>query len=541
MKKFLRLFVIASTIVISVNAAPANNVNGKTFSPPGCTAPVAITINSLNSAAGTANISWPAVAGSPGYQWAVNTTNVMPVTGTAVAGTTAAVTGITSGIINYIFVRTNCGGGSFSPWTSVDFAALPCATLLVPAANAANVPQTESFSWTAVAGADSYNLYRGSVSGAEVNVENVSGTDTTLDDLLPQQIYYWYIVPVINQVPAPNKACAERSFTTGIETNTPVNNACSGAIALINGGSVTATTVGATSTLPPSDCGSSTGSPDDDVWFQFTTSAIPNGSLVITPAATGGIDDIVAQVYQASSCSAIGTAVTCSDATTGSGLEQINLSSLAPNTHYFMRVFSWEDGTAVQGAFTVTSASAGALPVTLTGFTARRANGINILNWTTSQELNTHHFTVERSTDGSSFSPIGQVAAAGNSSTVRNYTFTDPHPLKGVNFYRLRIVDVDNKFKLSDIRQVKNDGIADVNIYPNPVKNQLQVAISADKAVSGQLTISDASGKRVYSNKINLAQGSTLLPIAVGNFAAGYYILKIQLNDDVIMKQFSKQ
>jgi len=181
------------------------------------------------------------------------------------------------------------------------------------------------------------------------------------------------------------------------------------------------------------------------------------------------------------------------------------------------------------------------LPVTMSQFSARRASAVNVLNWTTEQEINASYFVIERSTDGSNYSSIGKVNAAGNSSTTRNYSFTDMHPAKGNNYYRIRTVDIDNSAKLSVTRQIRNEGIADISVYPNPVTDLITVAVNADKATEGQMTITDMSGKTVYTRSVKLSQGNTMLPIPATNIAAGNYILKIQLEDDVIVKQFIKQ
>ncbi len=77
-------------------------------------------------------------------------------------------------------------------------------------------------------------------------------------------------------------------------------------------------------------------------------------------------------------------------------------------------------------------------PLHLLTFTAKRANTANLLNWTTAQEVNTDRFEIERSGNSREFSKIG-VVKAGNT----NYTFTDNDPLKGVNYYRLKMLDKD--------------------------------------------------------------------------------------------------
>ncbi len=180
------------------------------------------------------------------------------------------------------------------------------------------------------------------------------------------------------------------------------------------------------------------------------------------------------------------------------------------------------------------------IPVTLTNFNVQRTAGVNKVTWTTSQEINTSHFIVEHSTDGRNFSPIAQVTAAGNSSTPRNYSYNDINPARGINYYRLRIVDRDNTNKYSAIRSVRNEGVADITVYPNPVKDLMKVEINADKADKGQIIISDVNGKLIYSQNINIIQGNNILPVNTSSMANGAYIIKVQLTDDVVIRKFNK-
>jgi hypothetical protein len=147
---------------------------------------------------------------------------------------------------------------------------------------------------------------------------------------------------------------------------------------------------------------------------------------------------------------------------------------------------------------------------------------------------------IERSTDGIAYTSIGQVKANGNNSGIQKYSFTDNHPANGINYYRLRSVDIDNSFKLSDVRSIRNEGIADITVYPNPVSDKLILNVNAEKATSGQVVILDLSGKIVYSGVIKINQGNTMVPVAADAIASGSYIIKIQLNDEMIVKKFNK-
>ena len=180
-------------------------------------------------------------------------------------------------------------------------------------------------------------------------------------------------------------------------------------------------------------------------------------------------------------------------------------------------------------------------PVTLLNFSVQRIKKINKISWSTSQEINSKIFIIERSNNGSNFSAIGQIAATGNSNTTINYSFTDNAPAKGINYYRLKQVDIDNTVKYSPIRNVRNEGTADIAVYPNPVKDIIKIDITSDKADKASISITDISGKLVYSKtSIDITQGLNNPVINSSNLKAGTYIIKIQLSDDVVVKKFNK-
>jgi hypothetical protein len=106
---------------------------------PTCLVPGNVTGSNFSSAGAT--ISWTAAGGSgvTGYEVAVQTTNTVPTTaGTPVTGTSYTTGGLQEGTVYYVFVRTSCGGGSYSDWTSAY-------SFFVPCSNAAPIPYNEDF------------------------------------------------------------------------------------------------------------------------------------------------------------------------------------------------------------------------------------------------------------------------------------------------------------------------------------------------------------------------------------------------------------
>ncbi|HTI09462.1 MAG TPA: T9SS type A sorting domain-containing protein [Puia sp.] len=145
------------------------------------------------------------------------------------------------------------------------------------------------------------------------------------------------------------------------------------------------------------------------------------------------------------------------------------------------------------------------LPLTWGSFTVTADGDQAHLSWTTLQESNTSHFTIQRSTDGVNFAPIGTVTAKGNSSSVSSYSFTDVNPnLQGFDYYRLAETDLDGKSNFSLVRVVnfgKGKAVI-VQTSPNPVRDMLNIVVQEDNIT---ILLNDMSGKVVKT--MRLAQG----------------------------------
>ena len=142
------------------------------------------------------------------------------------------------------------------------------------------------------------------------------------------------------------------------------------------------------------------------------------------------------------------------------------------------------------------------LPVSLTKFQGSLINRIVNLYWETATENNNKGFYIERSIDGVNYSSIGFVASkapAGNSVRVIDYTTTDAKPFIGNNYYRLQQQDLDGRSTYSNVILIKNTNSFSMkmnNVYPNPVKNVLNVYIESNITDKVSFIISDATGKK---------------------------------------------
>jgi Secretion system C-terminal sorting domain len=176
------------------------------------------------------------------------------------------------------------------------------------------------------------------------------------------------------------------------------------------------------------------------------------------------------------------------------------------------------------------------LPISITSFTGSLINEKATLSWATSAEINAKEFVVEKSNDGTNFSALTVVAAKNRNSS---YTANDIALEKGVNYYRLKLVDKDGSFSYSKtiVINVSKKASNELSIFPNPVVNSM--AISHSKAINGSvIKIVTASGK--IAAQYNVAKDATQTSIDVSKLVTGSYFITYVNNGVPVTKTFIK-
>ncbi|WP_461787637.1 T9SS type A sorting domain-containing protein [Pedobacter sp.] len=177
----------------------------------------------------------------------------------------------------------------------------------------------------------------------------------------------------------------------------------------------------------------------------------------------------------------------------------------------------------------------GVLPVNLTAFNANEKNGTIRLNWTTASEKNNSHFEILRSSNKDNFLKIDQVSGRGNATENTNYAFVDEKPMPGVNYYQLKQVDFNGDF---EVFGPVSATIAVEKTNFDIVKTATGIALQvySDKAQSGKIEITDASGKVNSQQSINLEKGFNKVPIN-NNLSKGLAIITLKTSDSKITKK----
>jgi len=163
------------------------------------------------------------------------------------------------------------------------------------------------------------------------------------------------------------------------------------------------------------------------------------------------------------------------------------------------------------------------LPVTLAKFYGANINNSNNLYMTMTNAENMRSIIVERGATTTAFSTLGYVDIA--KGVNGNHLFIDAQPLKGDNFYRLRMVNLDGSFKYSNSILLKNTA-ANIAFYPNPVKNALSINMTGLPHDLYTITITDTGGKILQSKNYN-NNSAGALNIPFNQYAAGVYMVKI--------------
>jgi Secretion system C-terminal sorting domain len=173
------------------------------------------------------------------------------------------------------------------------------------------------------------------------------------------------------------------------------------------------------------------------------------------------------------------------------------------------------------------------LPLRFLNFKAEEKQAAVLLNWKTTDEVNTSYFEVERSNDGLHFEKTGSVTAT-NRAGINDYVFYDKTAIKGINYYRIRQVDKDGRFIYSAIVYV-NIAVAKLRVYPNPVTK----FVTIDKiSKGGTIIVLDNEGRQLMQLKNNNAHS---IKIDVLQLPAGIYTLCVYDGKVIMTEKFIKQ
>jgi hypothetical protein len=161
------------------------------------------------------------------------------------------------------------------------------------------------------------------------------------------------------------------------------------------------------------------------------------------------------------------------------------------------------------------------LSIDLKDVSAVNIGSRNRVDWSTASGGTGDRFEVERSADGRQFIKIGEVAGK-NAASI--YSFWDENPVKGVNYYRLRMTEASGEFSYSRVvsATVQTASGFIVDVYPNPVADQLTVKVYGTQGSNPMVSVCDVTGKVLSA--VEVMNGE--VKINMSQLAQGVYLIK---------------
>ncbi len=252
----------------------------------------------------------------------------------------------------------------------------------------------------------------------------------------------------------------------------------------------------------------------------ITLTAPPNNTFTSIEFASYGTPDGTCGSFTLGSCHAASSLSICESTFIGQNSATIGATNV---------VFGDPCGGTVKRLY-IQARYSSALPLTLVSFAAQNIGDGQIkLAWHSEDEINTSQFVIERSTDGVLFEPAGSVPAAG--SGRNHYSFTDIIlNIPATYYYRLKMVDIDGKYKYSNIARINNNAAGiKLAVFPNPATEFITVVSSKKQEV----IITNTTGQTI--KHLLLINGSQA--INIGSYVPGVYFVK---SDEGVIKFIKK-
>ena len=181
---------------------------------------------------------------------------------------------------------------------------------------------------------------------------------------------------------------------------------------------------------------------------------------------------------------------------------------------------------SIQGVTFSSPSGINALPIELLSFNAFAGKNHVSIHWSTTSELNNDFFTVEKSTDGQTWSAVAKMEGAMQSNSVLDYQVIDNKPVSGMQYYRLRQTDVNGHSTVSETVAVNFSEPVNpsVSLYPNPATDIVNIDFGTSPDLVTGVIVYNAAGQKVLEFNNFFSQISQ---IDISGIENGVYFLEI--------------
>jgi hypothetical protein len=183
----------------------------------------------------------------------------------------------------------------------------------------------------------------------------------------------------------------------------------------------------------------------------------------------------------------------------------------------------------------------GALPIELLYFNASVEGSFIKLKWATSLEENFDRFIIQRSHEGQEFESLGEVEGMGSNvyDLKNDYSYMDKSPKLGLNYYRLKALDLDGSFEFFTVVAVDFSGSRKLWVNPNPsTGNVVGFSTNFNPSEFDNLILINNVGKEIAKGNVSYLNGQFIFdtPVSPGVYLLKYFGDGTELSARVVVK-----
>lgn len=186
----------------------------------------------------------------------------------------------------------------------------------------------------------------------------------------------------------------------------------------------------------------------------------------------------------------------------------------------------------LQNTWTVSDNNA-PLPLHLLYFEVQKSQNDAIITWELASTQEGDIYILERSLDGQNFEEIYQTESRLLKQNYRDFNVSVLN--SELIYYRLKLIESNGALDYSPLRSISVDLEQDINIYPNPISNILNISNTQQENMN--ISIFDSSGKLVYE-KLNTNNQN--ISIQTINWTSGTYFLQIKTSNNSYSRKLIK-
>lgn len=174
--------------------------------------------------------------------------------------------------------------------------------------------------------------------------------------------------------------------------------------------------------------------------------------------------------------------------------------------------------------------------------TGELQEGVAQMNWIVSDDNAGDMFTVERSEDGVSYSPINTF----NSNSTGEYAYTDTRPVKNISYYRIKKASPQSS-RYSDVLMLgpvasSTENVVIESVYPNPFNRSFAVNYSTKESGIVKISLVNSAGQSVYSQQQGCNAGGNVFDYTESrDLPSGTYFLQLTVNASTVTHKLVKR